>query len=201
MHINGRCSIDGSSSKDLTGFVHGAGTTFLLARYPLSFSKAQEIIMLRAALAVATLATASVSGISDAQAQTRTQVGVLTCNLSSSLGLILTSQKGTACVFDSQHGFSEHYVGVIRRFGLDIGATSGGILTWAVFAAGSTMPGALAGNYTGATAEATVGAGLGANVLVGGSNQSIALQPLSVSGQTGLNFALGVGNFELRAVR
>src|SRR4029079_19509825 len=55
MHINGRCSIDGSSSKDLTGFVHGAGTTFLLARYPLSFSKAQEIIMLRAALAVATL--------------------------------------------------------------------------------------------------------------------------------------------------
>jgi hypothetical protein len=92
-------------------------------------------------------------------------------------------------------------VGVIRRFGLDVGATQRGILTWAVLSDGSVAPGSLAGSYVGVAAEATVGAGIGANVLVGGSNRSIALQPLSVSGQTGLNFALGVGDFELRAAR
>lgn len=155
--------------------------------------------MLRAALPVAALAISTILGSSGAWAQSQPQIGVLTCNLSSGLGLILTSQKGTACTFDSQKGYSEHYLGVIRRFGLDIGATSGGILTWAVFASGPAVPGVLAGNYVGATAEATVGAGLGANVLVGGSNQSIALQPLSVNGQIGLNLALGVGNFELSA--
>lgn len=155
--------------------------------------------MRRATLPVAALAIASLLGSSDVQAQSRTQIGVLTCNLSGSLGLIVTSQKGTACTFDSQQGYSEHYLGVIRKFGLDIGATSGGVLTWAVFAAGPAIPGVLAGNYVGATAEATVGAGLGANVLVGGSDRSIALQPLSVNGQIGLNLALGVGNFELSA--
>jgi hypothetical protein len=90
---------------------------------------------------------------------------------------------------------------VIRRFGLDIGATRRGVLSWAVLSEGSVRRGSLAGSYVGASAEATVGAGVGANVLVGGSNRSIALQPLSVSGQTGLNLALGVGDFELRSVR
>lgn len=155
--------------------------------------------MLRVALPVATLVISTVLGFSGAQAQSGVQIGVLTCNLSSGLGLILTSQKGTACTFDSQKGYSEHYVGVIRRYGLDVGATSGGVLTWAVFATGPAVPGVLAGNYAGATAEATVGAGLGANVLVGGSHQSIALQPLSVNGQLGLNLALGVGSFQLSA--
>jgi hypothetical protein len=61
--------------------------------------------------------------------------------------------------------------------------------------------GSLAGSYVGASAEATVGAGLGANVLVGGFQRSVALQPVSVSGQTGLNFALGVGDLELRPAR
>lgn len=155
--------------------------------------------MLRAALPVAALALVALTGSTDAQAQSRTQIGVLTCNVTGGLSLILTSQKGTACTFDSQKGYSEHYLGVIRRFGLDVGATSAGVLTWAVLASGPTVPGVLAGNYVGPSAEATVGAGLGANVLVGGSNQSVALQPLSVSGQTGLNLALGVGSFELSA--
>lgn len=157
--------------------------------------------MLRAALSVAALAIAAFLCVSDAQAQTRTRVGVLTCNVSGSVGLILTSQKTTACTFNPRRGRNEYYVGAIRRFGLDIGATRRGILTWAVFSGGRLTPGSLAGSYVGPTAEATVGAGLGANVLVGGSNQSVALQPLSVSGQTGLNFALGVSDFELRAVR
>jgi hypothetical protein len=150
---------------------------------------------------MALVALVASSGLSKAQAQSRVRAGVLTCNVSGGVGLILTSQKSTACVFNPRRGRNEYYVGVIRRFGLDIGATQQGILTWAVLSEGSVAPGSLAGSYLGATAEATVGAGLGANVLAGGSRRTIALQPLSVSGQTGLNFALGVGDFELRAVR
>lgn len=156
--------------------------------------------MLRAVLP-AILALVASAGFHEAQAQNRTRVGVLTCSVSGGIGLIVTSQKTTVCTFDPRRGRNERYVGVIRRFGLDVGVTGRGVLAWAVFSGGSLAPGALAGSYVGATAEATVGAGLGANVLVGGSNRSIALQPLSVSGQTGLNFALGVGDFELRAGR
>ena len=92
----------------------------------------------------------------------------------------------------------QSYVGTISKFGLDVGATSSGQMVWAVFAGGSPTPGALAGNYVGATAEATVAVGLGANALVGGSNRTIALQPLSVTGQTGLNLAAGVASLDLR---
>lgn len=157
--------------------------------------------MLRAAIPVAVLALIASSGLNEAQAQTRTRVGVLTCSVSGGIGLIVTSQKTTVCTFDPRRGRNERYVGVIRRFGLDLGVTRRGVLAWAVFSGGSLAPGSLAGSYVGATAEATVGAGLGANVLVGGSNRSVALQPLSISGQTGLNFALGVSDFELRAAR
>ncbi len=157
--------------------------------------------MLRAAASVATLALLASLGVTEAQAQNRVRASVLTCNVSGGIGLIVTSQKSTFCTFNPRRGRNERYVGVIRRFGLDIGATQRGVITWAVLSEGSTAPGSLAGSYVGGSAEATVGAGLGANVLVGGSNRSIALQPLSVSGQTGLNFALGVGDLELRRAR
>ncbi|MGO4571299.1 DUF992 domain-containing protein [Microvirga sp. 2TAF3] len=154
--------------------------------------------MLRALTSVAVLALIASIGATEAQAQNRVRTGVLTCSVSGGVGLILGSQKGTVCTFKPRRGPPERYVGVIRKFGLDVGATQRGVITWAVFSQGVPMRGSLAGSYVGATAEATVGAGLGANVLVGGSNRSIALQPLSVSGQTGLNFALGVGDLELR---
>jgi hypothetical protein len=86
----------------------------------------------------------------------------------------------------------------VSTFGLDIGATSGGQLTWAVLAPTTLRRGALAGSYGGATAGGTVGVGLGANVLVGGSDRTVTLQPLSVQAQTGLNVAAGVSNIELR---
>ena len=74
-------------------------------------------------------------------------------------------------------------------------------MVWTVFAPSNKKFGALAGQYGGASAEATVGAGLGANVLVGGSNRTVTLQPLSVQGQTGLNLAVGVSGLELRPAR
>jgi hypothetical protein len=70
-------------------------------------------------------------------------------------------------------------------------------MSWVVFAPGKLGPGALAGTYAGATAEATFAVGLGANVLVGGSQSSVALQPVSVQGQTGLNIAAGLAKFTL----
>jgi len=157
--------------------------------------------MVRAAFPLAALALLASLGVTEAQAQNRTRAGVLTCSVSGGIGLIIGSQKSTVCTFNPRRGRNERYVGFIRRFGLDVGVTRRGVLAWAVFSGGSVAPGSLAGSYVGGAAEATVGAGLGANVLVGGSNRSIALQPVSVSGQTGLNFALGVGDLELRAAR
>jgi hypothetical protein len=137
-----------------------------------------------------------------AQQSSRTKVGMLSCDISAGLGLIVASKKELTCLYTpSQGGPKEVYVGSISKFGLDIGATAGGEMAWAVYAPTSAGLGALAGNYGGATAEATVGVGLGANVLVGGSNRTVSLQPISVQGQEGLNLAVGVTGLELRRAR
>ncbi|HEY7231671.1 MAG TPA: DUF992 domain-containing protein [Pseudolabrys sp.] len=152
-----------------------------------------------AALALATLVALPMS----TRAQpNRTKVGTLSCDVSGGIGLIITSKKELTCMFTpSQPGPREVYVGSISKFGLDLGATAGGEMVWAVYAPSTRRFGALAGNYGGATAEATVGAGLGANVLVGGSNRTVALQPISVQGQAGLNVAAGVAELRLRPAR
>jgi uncharacterized protein DUF992 len=155
--------------------------------------------MIRAIIGAAALAIV-VAG--PASAQGRAKVGTLTCDISAGIGMIIGSQKQVQCLFTpSEPGPREVYVGSIRKFGLDIGATTGGEMVWTVYAPTTGRIAALAGNYAGATAEATVGAGLGANVLVGGSDRTIALQPVSVQGQTGLNVAAGVADLELRPVR
>jgi hypothetical protein len=88
---------------------------------------------------------------------------------------------------------------VISTVGLDIGITGGGALAWAVFAPTEGPPrGGLAGAYVGASGDVGVGVGLGANVLFGGSNRTVALQPVSVEGQVGVNLALGLSELELR---
>ena len=100
----------------------------------------------------------------------RVKAGTLTCDISGGIGLIVTSHKDVTCMFTpSQPGPREVYVGGINKFGLDLGATAGGEMVWAVYAPTTRRFGALAGTYSGATAEATVGGGLGANVLVGGA--------------------------------
>jgi hypothetical protein len=150
----------------------------------------------RALFSVTLLCSALIGG-GAAQAQ-NVQVGTLDCNLSGSIGMIIASQKALACSFRNSRGAIELYDGVINRFGLDIGATTGGQMVWSVFApSGAVSQFALAGAYLGASGEATVGAGLGANALVGGSNRSVALQPISLQGQTGINLALGVASLQL----
>lgn len=132
----------------------------------------------------------------------RTKVGSLNCDISAGIGVIIASRKHLTCMFTpSQPGPREVYVGTISKFGLDIGATTGGELVWAVYAPTDRRYGALAGNYGGASAEASLGIGAGANVLVGGSEGTVALQPISVQGQTGVNLAAGVTGIELRPAR
>jgi hypothetical protein len=128
----------------------------------------------------------------------RLQVGTLTCAMSASIGFIVGSQKNVNCVFRGRPGEPEEaYTGTMTTIGLDIGFTTGGVIVWTVFADTNRYAGMLAGRYSGATAEVSIAAGLGANVLVGGSNRTVALQPLSLQGQLGLDVAAGIGSLEL----
>lgn len=129
------------------------------------------------------------------------KIGVLTCDVAGGVGMIIGSSKAVDCSFEGTIGQRERYKGTIGKFGLDIGVTSKGVMAWAVFAPGKLKAGALAGHYAGASAEATIAVGLGANVLVGGSDKSIALQPLSVQAQTGLNLAAGVASLRLKRAK
>ena len=132
----------------------------------------------------------------------RTKIGTLNCDISAGIGAIIASKKTVRCVFRPlNRKRHEVYVGSITKFGLDLGATTGGRMIWAVYAPSNRRHGALAGHYVGASAEATVGAGVGANVLVGGSHHTVTLQPLSVQGQSGLNVAAGVAGLTLRPAR
>ena len=134
-----------------------------------------------------------------AQAQGGVRVGTLSCNVASGWGFVFGSSKALRCTFAPSPGRAEFYAGTINKFGVDIGYTQGGVLVWAVFAPSANIgPGALSGNYVGATGSATVGVGAGANVLVGGSNSTISLQPVSFEGNTGLNVAAGIGSISLR---
>lgn len=140
---------------------------------------------------------AAAAAVSPAQAKSGVKIGVLSCVVDGGVGYIIASAKAVDCTFRSGSRV-ERYHGVIRKFGVDIGVTDKTSIAWAVFAPGSVKRGALRGVYTGATAEATVVAGLGANVLVGGFQKGINLQPLSVQAQTGLNVAAGIGSLSLK---
>ena len=150
-------------------------------------------LMLGVAVSVATLACASAA---DA-APHGVRVGDLTCNVASGWGFVFGSSKDLHCTFRGNDR-REHYTGSISKFGVDVGYTEGGVLVWAVFAPTSDMrTGALSGDYVGASAQANVLVGVGANALVGGFDKSFALQPLSVEGSKGLNVAAGIGSISL----
>ena len=148
-----------------------------------------------ALIGAAALTTAAITPV-DAQVR-RVQVGTLACSISAGVGMLVGSQRNVACNFQPDGGPPEAYTGTMTRIGVDVGFTTGGAMVWGVFTDTSRYTGMLTGTYAGATAEATLAAGLGANELIGGSNHSVALQPLSVQGQVGLNIAAGVGALDL----
>jgi hypothetical protein len=150
------------------------------------------------AAAVLVLAT-GVGPVPESAAQSGVKAGVLNCNVAGGWGLVFGSSKKVNCTFSPQAGATEKYEGEIGKFGADIGYSKAAVLVWAVWAPTSDVkPGALKGTYGGVTGGASVGVGAGANVLVGGSNKTINLQPLSIEGTVGLNVAAGIAALTLR---
>lgn len=131
------------------------------------------------------------------------RIGYLSCDIGSGAGFLIGSAKEMDCVFhSSRHGGTyDHYTGAVKKLGVDLGFTTRGRMVWAVFApTAGYHHGSLNGIYVGASAEATVGAGVGANVLLGGTGGSIQLQPVSVQGQLGLNVAAAGTTVTLNSV-
>ena len=154
---------------------------------------------MRSLLLAATAAATLAASLSTADAQSRTRVGKLTCDLAPSVGMVIGSQQQARCTFQPTRGKPERYQAMMSRLGVDLGVKEGGRLHWAVLAE-SGIPGrrSLAGDYVGASGQASFGVGAGANVLVGGSDRSVSLQPLSLSSQRGVNVAAGVASLSLR---
>ena len=148
---------------------------------------------------VMVLAVAVMPPTKGANAQGRVKIGKLQCNLAPSIGLIVASRQRLSCTYTPDGPWPpEAYFGHFTTVGLDIGVNRGGRMIWAVFAPVSHhYRGALAGTYVGVSADAAVGLGLGANALVGGSHRSIALQPLSVEANTGIDLTAGVTRLRL----
>ena len=148
------------------------------------------------AFAVAMLMATAPTG-----AQASVEVGGLSCRSGGGVSYVVGATMSFDCVFVPSTGGPVHrYVGVIRRIGLDLGWTTGVSMGWTVFApTGVIHQGDLAGNYGGVQGSATFGVGVGANALVGGANNTFALQPVSAQAQSGLSVSGGLAGLELRS--
>lgn len=151
---------------------------------------------------VAVLVLSSLNGVHAQQPLQRVQVGILECRGGASVGFIVGSVTNLGCVLRVNGMPDDFYVATIRKVGLDIGITAESALAWGVYAPVARLGrGDLSGEYVGVDGSASIGVGVGGNLLVGGSANTIALQPLSVQGQVGLNVAAGLESLELRPGR
>ena len=142
----------------------------------------------------------SAVAIDPARTQNRVEAGTLQCR-GSTTSFIVGSVTELNCTFTpAAGGPAESYMARMKRAGLDIGVNQQVAIAWGVFAPSNLRKGELAGTYGGGAASATVGVGVGANALWGGSNNTVSLQPVSVQGQTGLSAAAGVASLQLIAV-
>ena len=161
----------------------------------------KRLMVLAAATAGLMTLGAGIAAQAEAPSKSGVNVGSLTCNVAGGTGFVFGSSKEINCIFARGNGTAERYTGTIKKFGVDVGFTKEAHIVWLVFAPGQVANGALAGDYGGATASATAGVGVGANVLVGGSNKQVSLQPVSVEGSVGLNVAAGVAEVTLKAAK
>ena len=151
-------------------------------------------LLMGAAIAAGTLIIAPAA----MAAQSGVKVGVLTCKVEPGWSYIVGSTRPLQCEYSPSKGSGEHYVGKVQKVGVDLGYVSGATIIWAVIAPTSDIRrGALEGEYGGVSASVAVGVGVGANVLIGGLDKSITLQPVSIEGQSGVNLAAGVAGITL----
>jgi hypothetical protein len=150
-------------------------------------------------VAAAAFAATAVVLATPSAAAPKVTLGTLTCKSHGNVGLILGSKERLHCIFTTAVSARRHpYLATITKVGVDIGFKGASTLVWTVLGSTVDIPeGALEGSYGGVTAGAALGIGANANALVGGSMQSIVLQPVSVEGQTGLNISAGVAGLTL----
>lgn len=154
--------------------------------------------------AAAVIATVAFSAATVPSKADSVELGLLECVVEGGNGFVFGSSKDLACEYTPANADvpTEAYFGVINKFGIDIGVTGTTLIEWIVLAPTTDFeyqPGSLAGTYRGVSAEASAAAGAGVNLLVGGSDDTISLQPLSVQAQEGVNVAVGVAEIELRS--
>ncbi|HXX86558.1 MAG TPA: DUF992 domain-containing protein [Casimicrobiaceae bacterium] len=149
-------------------------------------------------IALLSVALGGIAPLAEAEDKGAT-VGMLRCNESDGWGLVFGSTRDLNCVFtSSDNKTTSRFKGTIKKYGVDIGYTANAVILWAVISTNQNFaPGDLAGSYAGATAQVAWAAGLGANVLLGGSKQGFALQPVSVAGMNGVNVAAGLTGVDL----
>ena len=133
-----------------------------------------------------------------ASAEMTTQTGMLTCQIASGFGYLIGSSRTVQCEYRPSVGLKEHYSGTISKVGLDLGYLAPMFFAWAVIAPSSMGNGALAGKYYGGTVQAAAGIGAGVNVLIGGFEKSVSLQPVSIEGETGLYIGVGIAALNLK---
>jgi hypothetical protein len=136
-----------------------------------------------------------------AESQTaKVRTGTLTCKGKGRIGLLIGSRETLACTYKpTGNRPMRQLVGTVTNIGLDVGVKGPSVMVWGVLGSTTALPtDALRGSFVGAAADASLGLGAGAKVLVGGNNNSIVLQPLSVQGQTGVNLAIGVTGLSLK---
>ena len=145
---------------------------------------------------------ALVASFATANAQQQgVRVGVLECRGGQNVGMVVASNTTLQCVYRGEGRRPEPYLAHVSRFGVDLGVTENTSLAWAVHAPTQRIGrGDLAGNYGGVGGNVSFGLGGGGNLLLGGSANSFALQPLSLQGQTGVNVTGGVVGLDLEPV-
>ncbi|MCA8867578.1 MAG: DUF992 domain-containing protein [Rhodobacteraceae bacterium] len=128
------------------------------------------------------------------------ELGVLSCNLTEDSNAIVYSEADYECTLQSSNNAISDglYHGQIKRLGVDLEWKADETLVWAVIAlTENTKYGPIEGDYIGAGADLAAGFGLGANVLVGGLGKSFALQPVSVSAESGIGLTAGIEELKL----
>ena len=139
----------------------------------------------------------------NAFAAEKVTVGKLICTGEGTTSQLIKSSQNLSCIFqpNDKTKANDKYTGQIKNYGLEIGKTGKGQLTWLVLAASKDTysKGILAGSYNGVNVDASAGVGAGAKLLVG-SNKTFSLQPLSVEAHEGANIAIGVTSLTLKVV-
>jgi len=159
---------------------------------------------LKLSAAAALVATAAIGASTVPSKADSVELGLLECTVEGGTGFVFGSSKDLACEYTpaNESASKEAYFGVINKYGIDIGVTGTTVIAWVVLAPTTDyeyQPGSLAGDYRGVSAEASAAAGAGVNLLVGGSNETFSLQPLSVQAQEGVNIAVGIAEIQLRS--